>query len=172
MQRSAAIAPQIDDQPIDIFSAQSINQATYVSGGTTKVFHTLLLGTKVYVKGWYFDDTNAHFAAFGFAADRREPHYWGAHFNDFCLRRLLFELDGVPHDGDASAGFLICIRANHLQLYGGPLRSPNQLNDVVQAPTNNINHRPVNALTYCGDLVRWFHRAGFCSWACRYQSYD
>jgi hypothetical protein len=58
-QRAAAVAAQIDDQPVDAVALQVLDELAHVARGAGEVAVALGLGAEVAVEGGHLDDADA-----------------------------------------------------------------------------------------------------------------
>ena len=144
LQGAAAVIAQVDHDTLDTLGLQFVQQFLHVAGGALVVLVAAAHGLEVDVEGRDVDHTHLDIVA---------TH---GHFHDFFLRCLLFELDGVAHDGHHLVLIGLGVGGDDFQAHGGILGAANQLHDFIQAPADNVLHGAFLTLAHGDNTVRGF----------------
>ncbi len=139
---TATVVTKIDDQAIDTFFFEICNQSFYIPGGTGGVFVAIAQRAVIPIETRHVNNADGPFATVP------------GHFDDFTLGRLLFELDL----SSCQAELLVAVTSqgacrNDLQSDDSVGRATNQVDDIVEAPSNHVHHRAVSSLGNADDLI-------------------
>src|SRR5690606_38440450 len=141
-QRAATVVAQVQHHTVHALGLQFLQQLGHVTGGAAVVGLATTTALEVLVEGWQFNDADAtELVAL-------------AHLDDALLRRLLFQLHLLAHDGHALRSAVDAGIGRHdVQAHGGILRTADELDGVVDAPADHVHHGTVGTLTHGQDAV-------------------
>src|SRR5690606_10294914 len=142
LQGAAAIVAQVDDQAVDALLFQFLEQALHITRGALVVRVAGAIGLEVQVEGRNLDHAELELLAFVFQ------------FDDRFLGSLLLELDRLAGDDHLAAGQVVrrVAGGDHLQADLRALGTADQLDHLVEAPADHVDHLLV-ILTDADDAV-------------------